>query len=108
MYGKKVWFFPDGDRPPMGDSPLKGHESYVILNPNAQDANIEITLYFEDSEPVRGIRVTVGAERVKCLQTHRPEHFGEHVLPLTTQYAAKVEILSRGWQDIWVIQNNDE
>ena len=31
------------------------------------------------------------AERVKCLQTHRPEHFGEHVLPLTTQYAAKVE-----------------
>ena len=44
MYGKKVWFFPDGDRPPMGDSPLKGHESYVILNPNAQDANIEITL----------------------------------------------------------------
>ena len=46
MYGKKVWFFPDGDRPPMGDSPLKGHESYVILNPNAQDANIEIRLFF--------------------------------------------------------------
>ena len=33
----------------------------------------------------------MGAERVKCFQTHRAEHFGEHVLPLTTQYAAKVE-----------------
>ena len=91
MHGKKVWFFPDGDRPPMGDSPMKGHESYVILNPNEKDAHIEVTLYFEDSEPIRGIRWTVGAERVKCFQTHREEHFGEHVLPLTTQYAAKVE-----------------
>lgn len=91
MYGKKVWFFPDGDRPPMGDSPLKGHESYVILNPNGQDAHIKITLYFEDREPVRNIAMTVGAERVKCFQTHREEHFGKNVLPLTTQYAAKVE-----------------
>ncbi len=91
MYGKKVWFFPDGDRPPMGDSLLKGHESYVILNPNGEDAHIRITLYFEDREPVRDICMTVGAERVKCFQTHRAEHFGEHVLPLTTQYAAKVE-----------------
>jgi len=91
MYGKKVWFFPDGDRPPAGDDLMKGHESYVVLNPNDQDAHIEFTLYFEDKEPIRGIKMTVGAERVMCYQTHRPEHFGEHVLPLTTQYAAKVE-----------------
>lgn len=91
MYGKKVWFFPDGDRPPMGEDLMKGHESYVVLNPNDADAHIEVTLYFEDQEPIRGIRMTVGAERVKCFQTHNPDHFGEHVLPLTTQYAAKVE-----------------
>lgn len=90
MQGKKIWFFPDGERPPFGESPLKGHESYVILNPNEVVAHIEITLYFEDRDPVRGICVTVEAERVRCLQTHNPEHFGEHTLSVETQYAAKI------------------
>ncbi|NLD58729.1 MAG: hypothetical protein GX647_03580 [Clostridiales bacterium] len=91
MYGKKVWFFPDGDRPPLGDSAMKGHESYVVLNPNEADAHVEFTLYFEDREPIRSIRMTVGRERVKCFQTHNPDHFGVHTLPIATQYAAKVE-----------------
>ncbi len=91
MYGKKVWFFPDGDRPPAGDSRMRGHESYVILNPNQQDAHVRITLYFEDQEPIKDILATVGAERVKCLQTHNPDHFGQHVLPISRQYAAMVE-----------------
>ena len=91
MHGKKVWFFPDGDRPPLGDSLMKGHESYIILNPNNSDAHVSFTLYFEDKEPSRDIKMTVGAERVACFQTHRKEHFGEHVLPLSTQYAVKVE-----------------
>ena len=42
-YGKRVWFFPDGDRPPFGESELKGHESVVVLNPNPEDAKITIT-----------------------------------------------------------------
>lgn len=91
MYGNKVWFFPDGDRPPLGDSELKGHESYVVLNPNGEDAHLTFTLYFEDRDPIEGIQMLVGAGRVKCFQTHNPDHFGAHVLPLTTQYAAKVE-----------------
>lgn len=91
MHGKKIWFFPDGDRPPPGESLMKGHESYVILNPNNEDAHVSFTLYFEDRAPIRDITMTVGAERVSCFQTHRKEHFGEHVLPLSTQYAVKVE-----------------
>lgn len=91
MEGKKIWFFPDGDRPPFGDSPMKGHESYVVLNPNSQEAHLKFTIYFEDQDPIRDIPLTVGAERVMCFQTHNPDHFGEHTLPLTTQYAARIE-----------------
>ncbi len=91
MDGKKIWYFPDGERPPMGVSELKGHESYIVLNPNSVDAHLKFTLYFEDKDPIRDIRMIVPAERVKCFQTHNPDHFGEHILPLTTQYAAKVE-----------------
>lgn len=91
MQGKKVWFFPDGDRPPLGDSEMKGHESYVVLNPNKQNANLKFSIYFEDREPVRNIKMMVEAERVKCFQTHNPEHFGENTLPVAKQYAVKVE-----------------
>ncbi|GHV86069.1 hypothetical protein AGMMS50230_16770 [Spirochaetia bacterium] len=91
MYGKKVWFFPDGDRPPPGDSLMKGHESYVVLNPNEKDAHLIFTLYFENDQPVRDIRMTVCAERVACFQTHNPAHFGGHILPLAQQYAVKIE-----------------
>ena len=91
MHGSKIWFFPDGDRPPLGDSLMKGHESYVILNPNQADAQVAFTLYFEDEPPVTGIRQTVPANRVRCFQTHNSEHFGQHVLPVARQYAVKIE-----------------
>lgn len=91
MYGKKVWFFPDGDRPPLGESEMKGHESYVVLNPNQQDARVTFTFYFEEEEPIRDIVLTVPAERVKCFQTHRAEHFGQRTMPVAKQYAAKAE-----------------
>lgn len=70
---------------------MKGHESYVILNPNQADAQVAFTLYFEDEPPVTGIRQTVPANRVRCFQTHNSEHFGQHVLPVARQYAVKIE-----------------
>ena len=91
MDGKKKWFFPDGDRPPFGDSELIGHESYIVLNPNKQAAHLSVTLYFEDKEPFHSIQMTVAAERVKCFQTHNPDHFGVHVIPVGKQYAMKIE-----------------
>ena len=90
QYGKKVWFFPDGDRPPLGDSPMKGHESIVILNPNQEDAEVIMTFYYEDKAPREGIKATVKAQRVKCLQTHNTEHMNGEVVPVSEQYALKV------------------
>jgi len=47
-FGQRVWFFPDGDLPPAGDGSYKGHESLIILNPNDRDAEVALTVYFED------------------------------------------------------------
>jgi hypothetical protein len=90
-YGRRTWFFPDGDRPPAGDSPLKGHESIVILNPNERDAECRFTFYFEDKEPAADISVVVKANRVRCVQTHRESDFKEHTISVSTQYALKVQ-----------------
>jgi hypothetical protein len=88
--GKKIWFFPDGDRPPYGNSEMKGHESIVIMNPNNKDAHIKITFFYEDKEPARDIEIQVDAERVRCLRTDNVDDFGEHTIPVSMQYAIKL------------------
>ena len=91
MYGKKTWFFPDGERPPEGTGEMLGHESVIILNPNEEDAQVALTLYFTDRPPIKDIKLEVGAERVRCLRTNEARDFGEHILPVGVQYALKVE-----------------
>lgn len=89
--GNLVWVFPDLEMPPAGDSLLKGHESVIILNMNSVPANIKISLYFEDKEPILDIPVTVAANRVRCLRTNNTADFGGLEIPREMQYAMKVE-----------------
>ena len=87
-YGKKVWFFPDGDLPPPGDVEPKGHESLIILNPNREDARVILTLFFEDKEPAQIDPITVQAQRVCCIRMDKPIQ-GYRIL--VGQYAVKLE-----------------
>lgn len=89
--GKKIWYFPDGELPPPGDEPMKGHESIILLNDNNCDANVSMTLFFTDKEPVEGISICVPAKRVKCIRMDRPDELGGIIVPLETQYAIKLQ-----------------
>jgi hypothetical protein len=89
--GMKVWYFPDGELPPPGDEPMKGHESVILLNDNDCDANVSMTLFFVDRDPIEGIHITVPKKRVKCIRMDHPEELGGVVIPLETQYAIKLE-----------------
>ena len=88
--GKRIWYFPDGELPLPGDEPLKGHESIIILNDNKGTANVVMTLYFEDRNPIEDIRITVLPKRVKCIRMDNPDDLGGTVVPLETQYAIKL------------------
>ena len=37
------------------------------------------------------IMIDVKAERVRCVQTHKESDFGENIIPVSKQYALKVE-----------------
>jgi len=88
QFGSKVWFFPDGDLPPAGAVEPRGHESLLILNPNGSDAEVVITVYFENREPDVLEPQMVGARRVRCIRTNEP--IGTYQIPFG-QYALKLE-----------------
>lgn len=90
LFGKKNWFFPDGELPPAGNGELLGHESLVILNPNDLDATAEVLLYFASGTKPRSFTTTVDAQSVRCLRTNVLEDMGGIEIPLSTQYALSI------------------
>ena len=86
--GSTTWFFPDGDIPEPGDVEPKGHESLIMLNPGDDDAEVVITVYFEDREPAVLDPQLVGARRVRCIRTNEP--IDGYQLP-RGQYALRLE-----------------
>ena len=90
-YGKKVWIFPDAELPPKGVNNIPGHESVIITNTGEEEAKVNITLFCEEKEPVKGLCVTVGAGRVRCLRTNEEKDFGGYLATVGEQYAIMLE-----------------
>ena len=89
--GKKTWLFPDGDLPTPGTKEPKGHESLVILNPNKKNAEIIITVFYEDKDSDKIEDLEVLAERVRCFRLDKPLGqvkykipFGQYALMITS------------------------
>ena len=62
--GHKRWAIAEGYIPSGSvsqDPTLLSHETVCLLNTSARDAEIAITLYFEDREPVGPYRLVLGA-----------------------------------------------
>lgn len=69
--GQRQWVIPEGYIPPESTGPapaMTSHETACLLNTADTPAQIEITLYYADREPVGPYRVTVGARRTLHLR----------------------------------------
>jgi hypothetical protein len=90
--GKTVWAIAEGYIPgdsTSDDPALVSHETVCLLNCAERDANVAITLYFADREPVGPYRVTVPARRTLHL---RFNDLGEpEPVPRDTDYASLIE-----------------
>lgn len=90
--GSKVWYFADGWMPSKNKtekSGYEGHESIMVLNTNINDAKILMDIYFEEKEPIEGIKLTVPSKRVKCFRLDHPEEIGGVRISRFTQYALR-------------------
>ena len=94
MSGKKQWYIVDGYRPSPTPDPAavyEGHESIMILNPNAKDAHVLISVYFEDRDPVEDIPYLVPAKRIRCFKSHESEVLGGLEIGVGVQYSMQIK-----------------
>ena len=89
--GKRVWVIAEGYIPSdsTGPSPaMISHETACILNPGDASTDVEITLFFEDREPVGPYKLTVEGRRTRHVRFNDlqdPER-----VPRDTDYASVI------------------
>lgn len=71
VIGRKHWAIAEGYIPPYGHGPapqMISHEAVCILNSSDAEAHVEITVFYEDREPVGPYRFSIGARRTRHLR----------------------------------------
>ncbi|MGH2446150.1 MAG: sensory rhodopsin transducer [Candidatus Limnocylindria bacterium] len=90
--GHRRWAIAEGWIPSGSTGPepeMTSHETACILNASDTDANIEITIYYVDREPVGPYRITVGARRT--LHQRFNDLADPEPIPRDTPYASVIE-----------------
>jgi len=89
--GAKVWIIPDSYLPDQSFGELKSHESACVLNLSARPAQIKITVYFEDREPLEGFEATCPPLRTSHIRLERLRNRSGEPIPVGKPMALKVE-----------------
>ena len=90
--GHRRWAIAEGYIPPGSTGPepaMLSHETVCLLNTGDRDANVLITLYFSDREPVGPYRVTVPARRTQHVRFN--DLTDPEPVPVGTDYASVIE-----------------
>lgn len=92
IHGSKTWFVPDCYWPEITtEGHYVSHEAICVLNTQAQNACLKITLYFEDREPMEGFFAQCPARRTHHVRLDKLlDQKGNHV-PMGVPYAVMVE-----------------
>ena len=90
-YGKNVWLIPDCYLNSISKNENLSHEAICVVNISREDAEIKITLYFEDREPCGGFVTHCGTERTRHIRMDKLRDANGAPIPRDTPYAALVE-----------------
>ncbi|MGE5613896.1 MAG: sensory rhodopsin transducer [Bacillota bacterium] len=96
--GKTTWVIPDMYWPEItSEGHYVSHEAICVLNMSDQKCELEITLYFEDREPVGDLKVTCEAKRTHHIRMDLlTDANGEHIprgLPYASVIKASVPVV---------------
>jgi hypothetical protein len=92
VIGRKTWAIAEGYIPGESTGPapeLTSHEACCILNASPEEAQVEITVFFEDRSPVGPYKFPIPARRTRHL---RFNNFSDpEKIPHDTPYASLIE-----------------
>ncbi len=91
IYGKNTWLIPDGFWDSHSNGLYPSHESICVLNTSDQDADITLTLYFEDREKMEGFISHCAAGRTHHIRMDKLLSVGGHSVPKDVPYAILFE-----------------
>lgn len=92
MPGSKEWFIPDCYWPEnTTPGAYVSHESICVLNPWDEDAQMVITLYFEDREPMKPFTAACAARRTHHVRMDRLKNAEGEPVPQGVPYAARIQ-----------------
>jgi hypothetical protein len=89
--GRRIWAIAEGYIPTESTGPepeMLSHETVCVLNAGAEDAHLEITIYYSDRDPVGPYRVTVPARRTRHIRINELDD--PEPVPLGEDYAVVV------------------
>ncbi len=90
--GAKRWAIAEGYIPPSGHGPapqMTSHETVCLLNTGDRDAQVAITIYYTDREPVGPYRLTVPARRTRHVRFN--DLTDPAPIPHDTDFASVIE-----------------
>ncbi len=90
MLGKKMWVIPDG-YVSSDNSARVICESVCVLNIGSVDAQISITIYFEDKPPLAGFKAVCAAQRSHHIRLDKLQNDECQRIPMDTPYSIVVE-----------------
>ncbi|HET8700741.1 MAG TPA: sensory rhodopsin transducer [Nitrococcus sp.] len=90
--GKTCWAIAEGYIPPASTGQtrqLTSHETACILNTTDQEAEVTITIYFSDREPVGPYQLTVPARRTRHVRFNDLDD--PQPIPTDTDFASVIQ-----------------
>lgn len=90
-YGKKVWLIPDCYLNSVSKNPSVSHEAICVINTSDEDAEIKLTLFFEDRPAMDGFVSHCGAKMTHHIRMDKLCDKEGRLIPRDTPYAALVE-----------------
>lgn len=88
--GHTLWYIPDGYIPPLSSGVLTSHESICVLNANEEAANLKVTIFFEDRDPIEDVPVRVEGRRTAHVRTSSLKKDGQSIPP-GVPYAMEIQ-----------------
>ncbi len=91
MSGKKEWFIADGFMSSTKNDQYVSHEAVCVLNTTNERAEINITVFFENSDPIKDFIAVCDPERTNHIRLDKIKNAEGKCIPKDTPYALFIE-----------------